>query len=66
MSSVLYLYEDRAVLEAGYPDCERCEKLLGLTPEDDESVPAVFHIKNPTYWEIYRVICLMNPEVIGV
>ena len=62
--SRLYLYQDRAVLETDFPDCERCEKLLGLAPEDDESVPAVFHIKNQTYWEIYLVICLMNPEVI--
>lgn len=50
--SRLYLYQDRALLEADFPDCEWCEKLLGLAPEDDESVPAVFHIKNPTYWEI--------------
>ena len=48
MSSVLYLYEDRAVLEADFPDCERCEKLLGLAPEDDEW----YTLKNGEFVEV--------------
>ena len=65
MSSVLYLYEDRAVLEACYPDCDTCEKRLGLIPEDANSVPSVYNIESPRYCEIYRIICLINPKVIG-
>lgn len=64
--SKLYLYQDSAVIEADFSHMNLCEKLLGLSPEDGDSVPAIYHIKSPTYWDIYRVSCLINPEVIGV